>query len=490
MTTGRPPNIVWLVADQQSLANRGAITTSFALQARLAREGTRFDRAYTVLPICSPARASMLTGVYPHAHGLTENDGRFGGCAGLEPSDWMVHRPLLDAGYRCASFGKWHLNNQRPAQDFGFEGWSVPGYGYPYGEVAYRDYLARHGLPEPVVTIEQPGETGAAAGASWNLTEVKDWFAYEAGTAVLQGPAETHEAFFVAGLARDWIESVKDAPFFVRVDPWGPHPPYITGQPFDGSIPDNDIKLPGNFGSDLAHRPGHHRDYRDYWKAALGLDASGWRLMAQRALEQTALVEVALAGILDTLDRLGLADNTLVLFNADHGDATASNGGVANKGGLLVEEIQRIPLVMRGPGVPRGGVRKELVTSMDVAPTLLEACRLTAELPLHGESLMSLLSGHTASWRSGQMTQHYGLHEPILQRAWHEDGWKLVVQESGFTELYDLQSDPAECRNLADERDHVDRKRQLAEGLLRAMRRFADDDPRCAAIMEILAGQP
>ena len=85
MTETQPPNIVWLVADHQPLANRGPVATSFALQSRVAREGTSFDRAYTALPICSPARASMLTGLYPHAHGLTENDGRFGGRESLDP---------------------------------------------------------------------------------------------------------------------------------------------------------------------------------------------------------------------------------------------------------------------------------------------------------------------------------------------------------------------------------------------------------------------
>ena len=471
----QPPNIVWLVADHQPLANRGPVATSFALQSRFAREGTCFDRAYTVLPICSPARASMLTGLYPHAHGLTENDGRFGGRENLDPTDWMIHQPLLEAGYRCAWFGKWHVDNHQTAQDFGFEGWSVPGYGYPYGEPAYRDYLERHGLPDPVATIELAGETGATAGATCNLAEVGDWFAYESGSAVVQSPAETHEAFFVSSLARDWIESFAGEPFFVRVDPWGPHPPYITAPGFDGMIPECDVVLPGNFGSDLAHRPRHHRDYRDGWQRLLGLDEAGWRLMARRALEQTALVESALNGVLDTLDRLGLAENTLVIFNTDHGDAVASNGGVANKGGLMVEETQRIPLALRGPGVAAGLRRDTLVSSMDLPATILDAVGLQSDHVLHGQSLIPLLGSGDPLWRDGLMTQHYGLHEPILQRAWHQDSWKLVVQQDGFIELYDLETDPAECCNLATEPEHRARLSQMLEGLQTAMQNCGDD---------------
>ena len=102
--TDRPLNVVWMVADHQAHAHHWPIVGSTGLEQRLAREGCNFTRARTVLPVCSPARASMLTGLYPHAHGVTENDGRFGGRAGLDPGDRLVHQPLREAGYRCAWF--------------------------------------------------------------------------------------------------------------------------------------------------------------------------------------------------------------------------------------------------------------------------------------------------------------------------------------------------------------------------------------------------
>ncbi len=100
------PNIPWLCTDHQLFGNRPDIDGQLSLQARLAQRGMTFQRAYTALPVCSPARASMLTGLYPHNHGLTENDGRFGGRPGLESEDTILSRPLLDAGYRCGWFGK------------------------------------------------------------------------------------------------------------------------------------------------------------------------------------------------------------------------------------------------------------------------------------------------------------------------------------------------------------------------------------------------
>lgn len=470
----RPPNILWFCTDQQPLANRPAIAANLPLQARLAREGTRFTRAFTVLPICSPARASMLTGLYPSAHGLTENDGRFGGRAELDLSDWLFTRDLADAGYRCAWFGKWHLGQKRTAADFGFEGVSLPGYGYPYGCDAYREYLDEVGLKLPSMTVELPGESGIAAGTRMSLADRSDWPDFEAGTGILDGPATQHEAFFVAHLAAQWLETAKDAPFFMRVDPWGPHPPYIVAPPFSGSIAEVGDPRSPNIAHDLENRPQHHRDYRDSWRH-LRLDEEGWRLMAQRSLEQATLVEAALLRVLDALDRLGLSQDTLVVMTADHGDAVASNGGVANKGGLLVEETVRIPLLVSGPGLPRGRECERIVSNLDVAPTLLELAELTRPDALHGASLLPLLQKTPDPWRRSAMIQHYGLHTPVLQRAWREERWKLVLQEDGFRELYDLAADPCEMVNLAGHPEQDDRIRGMVAALTKEMQRIGDD---------------
>ena len=149
------PNIVWIVTDHQAQGNRSVAQGQRPLQEYLSESGVCFERAYTVLPICSPARASMITGLYPHTHGLTENDGRFGGRAELDHGDWMIQTAFLNHGYRCGWFGKWHLSQQRSALDFGFEGFSLPGYGYPYASPEYDDYIKRKSLPDPIVAPYQ-----------------------------------------------------------------------------------------------------------------------------------------------------------------------------------------------------------------------------------------------------------------------------------------------------------------------------------------------
>ncbi len=472
--SGKRPNIVWMVADHQALANRPEVAFNFAMQTRLGRQGIRIAQARTVLPICTPARASMLTGMYPHAHRITENDGRFGGRAEVDGSDWLVHHPFSEAGYRCGWFGKWHLNHAKSALDFGFEGFSLPGYGYPYATQAYADYLDRKRLSPPVVEIELAGESGRPAGTHVSLCDEADWYDYEAGTAILQGPAEAHEAYFLADMAQDWIRQQGDDPFFLRIDPWGPHPPYMTARPFMDSVVGPETAASANLGSVLEHRPEHHAIYRDYWTDTLALDEAQWQLMAQRSLEQAALVEAALTGVLDALDETGKAENTIVVYCADHGDAVASNGGVANKGGLMVEETLRIPILVSGPGVTGGTVCDQLVANIDLAPTLLELCDLPIPSGIHGASLAHLVNDPLRTHREGLMLQHYGLHVPLVQRAYYCDHWKIVMQMDGFCELYNLEEDPFELCNLRDATAHQDTCRQMLNGLQREMIRVGD----------------
>lgn len=469
------PNILWLNTDHQLFANRPDLARRLPLQGALARRGMVFERAYTALPACSPARASMLTGLYPHNHGLTENDGRFGGRAGLDGTDALFTATLARAGYSLGWFGKWHLSNTLGAEHFGFQGYGPAGYGYPYETPEYQAYLDRAGLPVPMARVELSGESGTRSGTGIDLQGQTDWFDYEAGTAVLDGPAETHEAYFVADLAKRWLADLGDAPFFARVDTWGPHPPYVVGGAFAQMFGDLETAASANLENDLSGRPGHHAAYRDYWAETLDETARDYALLSRRALQQAALCETALLGVVSELDRLGRLENTIVIFSADHGDAVASNGGVLNKGGLMVEETLRIPLVMAGPGVTAGR-NDGLVCNIDLAPTILDLCGLTPG-GMDGQSLRPLLEGTGALDRVGLMTQHYGLAQPLWQRAFHVENWKYVIQQDGFAELYDLGTDPGETTNLAGDPARVRVRQRMQAGLAKALEASGDRSP-------------
>jgi len=423
----------------------------------------------------------MLTGLFPHNHGLTENDGRFGGRANLNESDVLFTDAFRRDGYRCGWFGKWHLSHDQSARDFGFEGWSLPGYGYPYGTPEYTDYLQRKGLPDPIVSVELPGESRTPADIHINLRTQSDWFDYEAGTAILKAPAGTHEAYFLADMAVDWLQNLdREERFFLRVDPWGPHPPYIVPEDDAGLFDEQASPISPNLTYDLNGRPAHHGEYRDYWQSALPEVALDHQLLARRALGQAHMIETALLVLMDRLSELGLLDNTVIIFTADHGDAVGSNGGALNKGGLMVEETMRIPMYISGACIPAGKTHCEPVANIDLAPTLAELCGVPRE-PGDGESLIPLMNGGGLS-RSGLMAEHYGLHEHLPQRAWYEGDWKLVLQADGFSELYNLAEDPAEMRNHSGDPAHRDRMTSMHSNLIAEMNRTGDNDQRVSAI--------
>ena len=465
------PNIIWLVADHQNHLNPSQNLSYHPLQLFLRSAGMTFTEARTVLPVCSPARASMLTGLYPHAHGLTENDGRFGGRSGLSLSDWMIHHQLMQLGYRCSWFGKWHVDNKKNAQDYGFEGWSLPGYGYPYSTPAYRNYLDRARLNEPVIEVEIPGESGMLPGSRINLCDAKNWFDYEAGSAFLEGDPRTHEAYFVADLASKWMGELGERPFFLRVDTWGPHPPYLVGEHQRQMDSIYDISLPGSFYSQLEHRPKHHRDYRDEWQDCLGLNEEGWKRMYLRALQQAQLVEHALLGLIRNVD----FEKTLVIFTTDHGDAVGTNGGTANKGGLMTEATLRIPLLFAGPGITPQSQSEARVSNMDIVATLMDliGCH---DMRLHSRSLLPLITSKKSdAFESVHLSQHNGLHVHLPQRAWYDRDWKLVVQADGFLELYHLAADPDELHNLASSEAHRHIVNYMMSGLSAKMSELGDD---------------
>ena len=328
----------------------------------------------------------MLTGLYPHAHGLTENDGRFGGRAKLDTSDLMIQQDFAAAGYRCGWFGKWHLSQDGSATDFGFEGYSLPGYGYPYATREYRDYFSRHFEGPLWAAVEIPGESRMGVGARIDMTGAEEWFDYEAGSAFLYGPEEVHEAHFLADLAMTWLDGLSsDTPFFLRVDSLGPHPPYTIPTGFNSPL--GDVPLSGNLTHDLTTRPQHHTDYRDRWQRDLRFESFDWLILTRRAIEHCIVVERALVRLVDHLDAIGQLNNTVVVFCADHGDAVASNGGVMNKGsilGLMVEETTRIPLLFAGPGIARGQRNFSLICNVDIAPTLAEICGVAINRPMQG----------------------------------------------------------------------------------------------------------
>ncbi|MBW3637130.1 MAG: sulfatase-like hydrolase/transferase [Armatimonadetes bacterium] len=259
------PNILWLNCDHFAYVPHFALNRDLIRTPafdRLCIGGTLFPNAYTVCPLCTPARASLATGQYPHRHGVLNNDGAHGSRQEFAPDAPLVARDLHAAGYHAALFGKWHAvgNGEATAGDAGYQGWSPPRYGSVYNRPAYADYLEEMGLEHPDIEIEWHLKDASQIRRR-PLHETASDVAFHQTCGVIQGPKETHESYFLAHGANRYLEkrAQDGAPFCLRVDPWGPHQPYYVAPPFAGSVDPQKIAPPPNFAQDYSDRPAHQK---------------------------------------------------------------------------------------------------------------------------------------------------------------------------------------------------------------------------------------
>ena len=495
MDKAKHPNIVWLMMDHVAFMHHRSSAgprPQMPAYERLARQGVAFNEAQSVCPLCQPARASMLTGLYPHHHGMVHNSGFQGTRKDFDADQKLFSHYLRDAGYRTGYFGKWHCGIERTALDYAFEGWTLPDYGHPYNKDAYAEYLERHHLPQATVDLEGSFGREKQGGEVLRLCDEPHEYHHMGSWGVLKTPVETHEAYLVCDMAERWIDEASRSgqPFAVRVDVWGPHQPYWSGGRFAGTVDPRAIPEYVSFGENLANRPRFHRFMRaashrngrwDTWPE--------WQLMVARCYEHVALVDAALGRIIDLLNRLNLAEDTLVIYTADHGDGIACHGGIFDKGSLMVEETMRIPLAMRWPGrIGAGQVARQLVSNMDLVPTVLAAAGV--EMPcMDGENLLPIAQDAAkAKGRDDLMCEHYGHGQDCFQRLLRRGPYKYIAHRGDMEELYDLSQDPCELRNLAVDPRSSDILKDMRERLIRQMEAHGDDDEKARDLKRQISG--
>ncbi|RYX86493.1 hypothetical protein EON83_02145 [bacterium] len=487
-------NIVWLNADHYAFfphfsLNRDLINTPAF--DRLGREGVVFDNAYTICPLCTPARASLATGQYPHRHGILNNGDTTDSRRDFKPDAPLLPHDLRVAGYRSALFGKWHAVGSGPttASDCGYEGWAPPHYGSVYDTAAYAAYLEELGLEHPEVNIEWHLKKSSLVGKR-PLRETAQGIEFHPTCGVIDGPPETHESYFLAHLAKRYLhERAQDGePFCMRMDTWGPHQPYYVAPPFANTVNPSAIAPPPNFEQTWDTRPLHQKQCLDgILQSALTHTWDEWAPIVARCYEHISLVDHAFLQVLNTLDELGLSDNTLVFYSADHGDLLAAHGGGFDKGWLLVEETIRIPFAARGAGVVQGAQSKALVSNLDIVATIRDVTGASVgnEAKVDGATLTPLLQSPELSGREALLIEshgHYG--QKVIQRVARWAKWKFVAHLNDRYELYDLERDPYELENLAQslESGHI-----LAFGceqLLRLMEQSDDNSADSLALRD------
>lgn len=468
MEQKKQPNIVYILNDHQAFYGHAAKRPVFD---QFAAEGMRFSNAYTVCPLCGPARRSMLTSLYPHNHKEYGNDTD-------HPFDRALYLDVLaENGYEQYYFGKWHAGTGT-ALEHGCKGFSYPSYNNPYTKPEYKEYLKENGLPEPEIFIEQDF-------IFWDDTERRgtiikqdqDW-CNEHCAGIMLTPKETHEAFFLANMAKKQLQELatqKDKkPFHLRVDFWGPHQPFFPTHEFVEMYRPSEIDLPVSFRENV-YQNNKPEVYTDENNRGLNKDGKliypnpipeeTWKLVLARAYAQATLVDAAAGVILEALREYGLEEDTLVVMATDHGDGLACHGGHFDKASYMPEEMLRVPMALRYPGVVAPGqVRTELVSNMDVGATFLDAAGLSYPEPVDGLPLLRInRSGE--SWRDVLVSETHGHWQWHIGRALRAGKYKLIFNQGQINELYDLESDPYELNNLAGKEPYQEQYNQMLQKL-------------------------
>jgi len=472
----KKPNILFIITDHQAwhghFTEGGIAPIKLPIWEAFCQKGVLFERAYTSAPICTPSRSSMMTGLYPSRHGLIFNTESPNVPLSFKPGQKLYNHYLEEQGYCNAYIGKWHCDYYKSPQDFGCEGWSLQEYGKIYMSDKYKEYADKNGWGDAKAKIEYDLNNPDWPGQILTLHNESPWH-FMNGCGILQGPAEAHEEQFISRLCIEKLHklSKSDTPFSLVASFWGPHHAFFPSEEFAKKVDPKDIKKYPSFDQDIdilppkyvAHRDKHHPGVKKI------KDWSTWQIILARAYAQALQLDSAIGDLLNELKSLGLEENTMVIWCADHGDAVASHGGMWDKAGTMTQEVMRIPMAIRWPAGFQGGrIKKEFACNMDATATMLDAAGSEIPADMHSHSLLPLCKGDDFEWKDDLVLEHAG-HGPsvLLQRMIVFKNFKYVAAEDKNNELYDLEKDPYELNNLINNPDYDDIKKDLFNRIMK-----------------------
>lgn len=497
--TGNRPNILLITSDQQRADCNGFENPNIRTPHidRLAREGTRFSANITPNLVCQPSRASILTGLLPLTHGVWDNGVDLDPQVGAQGFAGTLSR----AGYQTAFLGKAHFATKATFAPTGTPecnksqakygpDWHGPYMGFEHVELAvlghmhrtrpldrppmghYERWLVSRGENEEGLKL-WAAETrpGAGAAQTWRSALPVAW----------------HTSTWVADRTVAWLADgrKRDQPFCIWASFPDPHHPFDCPEPWVSMYDPKDMVLPKHRVRDFERRPWWHKAQLEGKPqladpAMLKFRAEGSRVPDQtdaQLAEMTAnyygmisLIDHNVGRIMAALDDLGLADDTLVVYTTDHGDMLG-NHGLYLKGPTPYEDLMRVALVARGPGVAKNRVVDEPVSTLDLAATFYEAAGVEKPAEMQSRSLAGLLAGRPGT-RDVAYSEWY-VHPSrcgvaLKLRTVRTKRYKCTFElESGAGELYDLANDPGEMDNLFEDAGYAKVRREMRE-LMRA----------------------
>lgn len=495
------PNLLFILNDHQAWYGHNRKESAGPLRPcfdEWVKEGIEFSNTYCVTPMCGPTRRSLLTGLYPHTHGQYHNE--------TDPP--YRHEVYLDtlaeAGYRNYYYGKWHAG-PGCAYDHHCDGFSMSGYGNAYNTPVYKDYLKRKGLPKAEHFIERVFENDSFKRNRYfqklkegGYYQCEDFFSGEHAIGVTVTPKETHESFFLAALACEKLEEIAESrrhePFAMRIDFWGPHQPFFPTKEFlDMYDPSKILPYP-SFYNKLEDKPFTVKAERNKpmgdGKTIIYPNPIGWnewQNILAHCYAHGSMIDAAGGMIIKKLKELNLDEDTLIVWTTDHGDSIACQGGHFDKGSNMMQEIMRVPLGISWKNRIGSGLKDgSLVFTCDIPVTLLDTAGLSFRESVDGRSLLDLALGRNnrKPWRNSLLCETYGHGYGHTQygRMAVRDNIKYVCTQNDLDELYDLEQDPYELRNLAVLPEYADLKNEM-RNLLRELQKETEDPISPEALM-------
>jgi uncharacterized sulfatase len=451
-----PKQAVFFLVDTQGANCVGVYAGNPGLQTvnvdRLAGRAVRFDRAYTASPVCGPARSAIFTGLYPHGNGVLGNS--------MAPhiDCPTIGQRLSNAGIRAGYVGKWHLDGT----DYFGSGEAPAGWD-PAIWFDGRNYL--ESLPDQEARDLSRRVLGPEEIRAYGIT------------------ADFTHAHRSVDRAIDFIHRHRDEDFLLVVSIDEPHHPYICPEPFASAFEDFELPIGPSAFDPLTNKPREQREWAEaslsgYHSLIREKDGHAWA-HAPRYFACNSFCDFEVGRVLAEID--AQIPKALVVYTSDHGEMYGAHR-LTGKGPVVYEEINRIPLVVRWPGISPEGVRRDgPVSHVDLVPTFLEYFGLDIPAVLHGKSLLGIIRDPSSEKHEPVFLEfnrfevdHDGFGAFFPLRGIFDGRYKLAINLLDTDELYDLSTDPYELHNLIDDPAHAKARDRLHDAVLDWMNRTRD----------------
>ena len=432
----RPVNVLFIMSDQhnvRAIGCSGNPQIKTPVLDQLAADGVRFSNAFCQTGQCCPSRYTIWTGRYAHSHGCRWNNVP-------EPLEEVtVGEIFKKAGYATATIGKHHMVHS-PTKH---------GFDVVIDQPEYRAFLKAEKQPPMLASVDKMEQPTSAY------------------TGISRAPNRYHPTGFWAAKTIEFLKANRDKPFCAWLSFYGPHTPIIPSKRWAAMYDPDEITLPGNYPCKLSSSSRMMERAQEQFR---DVTSAQHREMLARYYGFVSQIDYNIGLVLEQLDQLGLADNTVVVYTADHGEM-AGEYGLWTKFVLNYDATVHVPLIIRVPNVlPKGVVVEELVGLIDLLPTLCDLANLPTPSQVQGKSLVELSQGRPVEWRDvifseiGYPGRASG--RCVLARTHTHAFLQHENYGQPFEELYDLMIDPWQTRNVVHKEDYQTVRESLGDAIV------------------------